>query len=224
MLLADRILFIDAEAMVIDKPSGLPVTPVRDGSLSLENHLDALRFGFKRWPSAVHRLDRDTSGCLLLARTPKAHKRFAAAFESGEVEKTYLAVLEGVPADREGLIELPLHKVSTRESGWRMIVDAKGKPARTQWRVLAEQGGRSLVEFGLLTGRTHQIRVHAATGLGLPVCGDPIYGGGSGPTLLHAWKLHLAREGKASVAAEAPLPERFAALGFALPRTLEADA
>ena len=217
MLIADRILFIDAEAMVIDKPAGLPVTPVRDGSLNLENHLDSLRFGFKRWPSAVHRLDRDTSGCLLLARNPKAHKRYAAAFESGEVEKIYLAVLEGVPAAAEGLIELPLLKVSTRESGWRMVADSKGKPARTGWRLLAEQEGRALVAFELLTGRTHQIRVHAATGLGVPVAGDPIYGRGSGPTLLHAWKLRLPREGKSPIAAEAPLPEAFATLGFALP-------
>lgn len=224
VMLADHILFIDAEAMVIDKTSGLPVTPVRDGSLSLENHIDSLRFGFKRWPTAVHRLDRDTSGCLLLARTPRAHKRYSAAFEAGEVVKTYLAVIDGVPEGGEGLIELPLLKVSTREAGWRMIVDPKGKAARTRWRTLAERDGRSLVEFGLLTGRTHQIRVHAASGLGMPVVGDPIYGKGAGPTLLHAWKLRLERAGKEPIVAEAPLPERFAALGFALPETVDAGA
>lgn len=224
MLLQDRILFIDAEAIVLDKPAGLPVTPVRDGSLSLENHLDSLRFGFRRWPSTVHRLDRDTSGCLLLARNPKAHKRFAAAFEAGEVEKLYLAVLDGAPQAAEGLIELPLLKVSSREAGWRMIADAKGKPARTRWRLLAEREGRALVSFELLTGRTHQIRVHAASGLGLPVAGDPVYGRGPGPTLLHAWKLRLPRDGKPPITAEAPLPERFAALGFALPEADHAAA
>ena len=87
MLLADRVLFIDAEAMVLDKPAGLPVDRPRDGSLSLENHLDALRFGFERLPQAVHRLDRDTSGCLLLARNPRIHKKFQMAFERGEVTK-----------------------------------------------------------------------------------------------------------------------------------------
>ena len=96
-MLADHILFLDGEAIVVDKPAGLPVSAPRDGSLSVENHLDSLRFGFRRWPTAVHRLDRDTSGCLLLARNPKAHKRFAAAFAAGTVDKQYLAVVEGVP-------------------------------------------------------------------------------------------------------------------------------
>ncbi len=79
--LADRVLFIDGEALVIDKPAGLPVDPPRDGSLSMENHLAGLTFGFARWPVLVHRLDRDTSGCLLLARNPKSAARFTAAFE-----------------------------------------------------------------------------------------------------------------------------------------------
>lgn len=100
----DRVLFIDGEALVIDKPAGLPVDPPRDGSLSLENHLESLRFGFKRWPQAVHRLDRDTSGCLLLSRNPKAHARFQQAFEAGQVEKRYLAVLDGV-VEGEGMID-----------------------------------------------------------------------------------------------------------------------
>jgi tRNA pseudouridine32 synthase/23S rRNA pseudouridine746 synthase len=108
VMLADRVLFIDAEAIMLDKPAGLPVTPVRDGSLSLENHLESLRFGFQRWPSVVHRLDRDTSGCLLLARNPKAHRRFAAAFEAGEVEKLYWAVVDGIPEGEGGMIDLPL--------------------------------------------------------------------------------------------------------------------
>src|SRR3546814_1488882 len=81
------LIFLDGEAIVLDKPSGLPVDPPRDGSISLENHLESLTFGFQRWPQAVHRLDRDTSGCLLLARNPKAHKRFQRAFEEGRVEK-----------------------------------------------------------------------------------------------------------------------------------------
>ena len=90
MLLADRVLFIDAEAMVIDKPAGLPVDRPRDGALSVENHLDSLRFGFERRPQTVHRLDRDTSGCLLLARNPRVHKRFAMAFEKGEIGRAHV--------------------------------------------------------------------------------------------------------------------------------------
>jgi tRNA pseudouridine32 synthase / 23S rRNA pseudouridine746 synthase len=208
----DRILFIDGEALVIDKPAGLPVDPPRDGSLSLDNHMESLRFGFHRWPVAVHRLDRDTSGCLLLARNPKAAARFGQAFETGAVEKVYLAVLDGVPGEEAGTIDLPLAKVSTRERGWRMVADAKGKPARTAWQMLRTEGGRALVEFRPETGRTHQIRVHAASGLGAAVVGDPVYGqADAGGMLLHARRLVLPRPGKPAVEAEAPVPERFGA-------------
>ena len=208
----DRVLFIDGEALVIDKPAGLPVDRPRDGSLSLENHLESLKFGFKRWPVPVHRLDRDTSGCLLLSRNPKAHARFQQAFEQGAVKKRYLAVLAGVPDAEEGEIALALAKVSTREAGWRIVPDPAGKAARTAWRVLDAKDGRSLVEFRPATGRTHQIRVHAASGLGLPVVGDPVYGRGeAGGMLLHAAALTVPRAGKDPILAEAPMPERFGA-------------
>ena len=206
----DRVLFLDGEALVIDKPAGLPVDRPRDGSLSLENHLVGLKFGFQRLPHAVHRLDRDTSGCLLLSRNPKAHARLQQAFEQGLVEKRYLAVLDGVPKGEGGTIDLPLAKTSTREEGWRMVADPAGKAARTAWRVIAVDGGRALVEFRPETGRTHQIRVHAATGLGAPVVGDPVYGRADpAGTLLHAAGLTVPRAGKDPVAAVAPLPERF---------------
>jgi tRNA pseudouridine32 synthase/23S rRNA pseudouridine746 synthase len=206
----DHVLFIDGEALVIDKPAGLPVDKPRDGSLSLENHLESLKFGFRRWPTAVHRLDRDTSGCLLLARNPKAGARFQQAFEAGSVEKRYLAVLEGV-IEGEGLIDLPLAKVSSAEAGWRMVGDSGGKASRTKWRGLATRDGRSLVEFRPETGRTHQIRVHAATGLGAAVVGDPVYGRADRlGMMLHAAELTVARPGKDPIHAIAPLPERFA--------------
>ncbi len=211
----DRILFIDGEALVIDKPAGLPVDAPRDGSLSLDNHMESLKFGFHRWPTAVHRLDRDTSGCLLLARNPKAVARFQQAFERGEVEKVYLAVLDGVPAGEEGVIDLALSKTSTARDGWRMVGDPKGKASRTAWRVLRVEDGRALVEFRPETGRTHQIRVHAATGLGAAVVGDPVYGRADPlGMMLHARRLALARPGKATVEADAPVPARFAAAGF----------
>jgi len=216
-MLADHILFIDAEAIVLDKPTGLPVDPPRDGSLSLENHLQSLTFGFQRWPTTVHRLDRDTSGCLLLARNPKAHKRFSQAFEAGAIEKQYLAVLDGEPEGDEGVIDMPLIKQSTREAGWRMVGSPKGKSARTRWRVLQRKGGRALICFTPETGRTHQIRVHALEGLGHPIVGDPVYGRGGAQMLLHAWRLRVPRTGKDDIVAEAPLPERFTAAGFALP-------
>ena len=211
------ILYEDGEALVIDKPGGLPMDRPRKGGDSLDRHLDELKLGFQRPPSPVHRLDTDTSGCLLLARNPKALKRFAAAFEARQVTKRYLGILAGIPEAKEGTVELALAKISSAEKGWRMIPAKKGKPALTEWRVLAEDDGRALVEFRPVTGRTHQLRVHAASGIGIPLLGDPVYGDGKGAwrTMLHAVALEVAREGKTPIAATAPLPAEFAALGFA---------
>ena len=215
MLLADRVLFIDAEAMVIDKPSGLPVDRPRDASLSLENHLDSLRFGFERHPQAVHRLDRDTSGCLLLARNPRVHKRFAMAFEKGTVVKTYLAVVDGIPKEADGTVDLPLNKVSSAAEGWRMVIEKRGKPAVTHWEVAAFVNGRALIRFRPETGRTHQLRVHAVAGIGLPIMGDPVYGSGGPHMMLHAASLTVPRDNHPAIEAAAPLPPHFIALGFA---------
>ena len=211
------ILFEDGEALVIDKPGGLPIERPRAGGLSLENHLDDLKLGFQRDPVPVHRIDTDTSGCLLLARNPKALKRFARAFEERAVGKRYLGILARVPQDSEGTIELSLSKISSAEKGWRMIPAKKGKPSITHWRIIGESGGRALVEFKPETGRTHQIRVHAASGIGIPLLGDPVYGEGTGArrTMLHAAALEVPREGKPPIVAEAPMPADFAALGFA---------
>jgi tRNA pseudouridine32 synthase/23S rRNA pseudouridine746 synthase len=212
-------LFIDAEALVIDKPAGLPVDRPKDGTKALADMVDDLRFGFARPPGIVHRLDRDTSGCLLLARNHGAHRRFSAAFANGEVKKTYLAVLDGVPEADQGTIELALSKISTAAQGWRIIPAKKGKPAVTHWTVQDVRDGRALVRFEPQTGRTHQLRVHAASGLGLPIVGDPTYGpstsSGVGPTmLLHASRIVVPRHNKPAIDVEAPLPERFGA--FAL--------
>lgn len=213
--LADRVLFIDGEAIILDKPAGLPVDPPRDGSLSLENHLAGLTFGFQRWPVAVHRLDRDTSGCLLLARNPKAARRFTRAFEARQVAKRYLAVLDGVPEGEAGVIDLPLGKTSSREAGWRMTPDPRGKAAVTRWRLLAARAGRALIAMTPETGRTHQLRAHALHGLGIAIVGDPVYGtAGTGGMLLHSRFLSLPREGKPPIEARAETPERFAAAGF----------
>jgi tRNA pseudouridine32 synthase/23S rRNA pseudouridine746 synthase len=213
-MLEDRVLFIDGEAMVIDKPAGLAVHPGSKTPESLEDYLHHFRFGFQRLPLPVHRLDRDTSGCLLLARNPKAHKRFQRAFEDKKVLKTYVAVLEGVPDRPEGEIDMPLGKVSTREEGWRIVHDVKGKLALTRWRTLAVKDGRAVILFTPETGRTHQLRVHAAEGIGMPIAGDPVYGAGRGPMLLHALSLKMEREGKPPVEATAPLPPTFVNAGF----------
>lgn len=208
------ILFIDGEAIVIDKPAGLAVHPGSATPESLEDYLHHFRFGFQREPLPVHRLDRDTSGCLLLARNPKAHKRFQRAFEDRQVAKTYVAILDGVPEADEGRIDMPLGKVSTAKDGWRIVPDEAGKAAVTHWRKAAVRDGRAVIVFTPETGRTHQLRVHATQGLGIPISGDPVYGAGRGPMLLHALSLRLEREGKNAVEATAPLPPTFVSAGF----------
>lgn len=220
MTLEDRILFVDAEAIVIDKPEGLPVDMPRAGGDSIEARIDELKLGFRRPPVPMHRLDRDTSGCLLFARNPRARARFQQAFERGEVAKSYLAVLDGEVEGDEGLIDLPVAKVSTARGGWRMVVDKGGKASATRWRKIAAADGQSLVEFRPLSGRTHQIRVHAARGLGAAIVGDPVYsldddaelGGMTLPDsgmLLHAWRLVVPREPREAIDVTAPPPDRF---------------
>ena len=208
------VLFIDGEAIVIDKPAGLAVHPGSKTRESLEDYLKHFRFGFEREPLPVYRLDRDTSGCLLLARNPKAHKRFQRAFEEKKVTKTYLAVLDGIPDAKQGRIDIALGKVSSEAAGWRIVPDPAGKAAVSDWRVVAERDGRALVLFSPETGRTHQLRVHAAEGIGIPISGDPVYGAGRGPMLLHALSFRLDRDGKPPVEATAPLPPSFVAAGL----------
>ncbi len=210
------ILFEDAEALVIDKPGGLPVERPRKGGPALEDRFEGLKLGFQHPPMPVHRLDTDTSGCLLLARNPKALKRFAKAFEDRIVAKRYLGILAGVPDATAGTVELALAKISSAGAGWRMIPAKKGKPSVTHWRVISEAEGRALVEFRPETGRTHQIRVHAASGIGVPLLGDPVYGSktGAARTMLHAARLEVPRAGKPAIVAAAPLPGDFAVLGF----------
>jgi tRNA pseudouridine32 synthase / 23S rRNA pseudouridine746 synthase len=232
MTLEDYILFVDGEAIVIDKPAGLPVDTPRAGGDSVEARIDELSLGFKRPPVPMHRLDRDTSGCLLFARNPRARAHFQQAFERGEVTKTYLAVLDGQTPGEEGLIDLPVAKFSTAKGGWRMVIEEGGKQAATRWRKIAEAEGQTLVEFRPTTGRTHQIRVHAARGLGAAIVGDPVYslpddaelGSMALPDsgmLLHAWRIAVARAPKPPIDVTAPVPDRFGRwLDFLEPATL----
>jgi tRNA pseudouridine32 synthase/23S rRNA pseudouridine746 synthase len=209
VLLSDCILFIDAEAIVIDKPAGLPVDTPRRGGESVVSRLAELRAGFKRLPTPMHRLDQDTSGCLLFARSPKARALLQQAFEARQVEKSYLAVIGCEIGEEGGTIDLALAKRSSAEAGWRMVGDPDGQSATTDWRRIAQRDGRTLVEFRPVTGRTHQIRVHAREAFGCGIVGDRVYGMPGGAMLLHASRLVVPRAGKPVIEVTAPLPEHF---------------
>jgi RluA family pseudouridine synthase len=188
--LAERVLYRDGLVLVVDKPAGIAVHPGPGGGPDLESEFDVLRFGLPQPPALAHRLDRDTSGVLVLGRHGKALRRLGALFAAGRVEKRYWAIVEGRPPEDAGRVETGLKKL-TRGSGWRMVIDPRGRPAVTDYRLRATAGGRAWLELSPRTGRTHQLRVHCAA-LGCPVVGDRAYGGREGgPLLLHARAVSL---------------------------------
>jgi RluA family pseudouridine synthase len=219
--LPGRVLYRDGLILIIDKPAGLPVHAGPKGGLSLEALFDTLRFGLPAPPALAHRLDRDTSGCLVLGRHRKALARLGRLFQAGAVEKTYWAVVKGRPASPEGRIDLALAKRSTERRGWWMKPDPAGRPAVTDYRVMGEGPGIAWLELRPRTGRTHQIRVHCEA-LGCPVVGDPVYGERQEdgkpretwpPLQLHARAIALPLyPGKPPVRAEAPVPPHMGTL------------
>ncbi len=182
-----ELLYADAWLLALAKPSGLLSQP----GLGPELADSLISRAQRRWPTArlVHRLDRDTSGLILLARDAETHRLLSAAFADRRVHKTYLARVQGVPAARGGLIDQPVARLATRPPLYGVVpVLAGGKPALTRWRRL--RGNTLLLQPH--TGRSHQLRVHLAW-LGHPVLGDPLYGDrASAPRLqLHATGLRL---------------------------------
>ncbi|HVJ51493.1 MAG TPA: RNA pseudouridine synthase [Aliidongia sp.] len=187
-----RLLYRDADVLVLDKPAGLAVHPAPGVGASLEPLLPSLSFGLKWPPALAHRLDRDTSGCLVLGRHPQALRALMRLFAERGVEKSYWAVVEGAPPAESGDAADPLLKVH-RGRAWRMIADPAGQSALTHWRLFGGDGARSWLELTPETGRMHQLRVHCA-GFGCPVVGDPLYGvrAGLGERLhLHARRIRL---------------------------------
>ena len=215
-----RILYRDALMLVLDKPAGYAVHKGPKGGASLEDHFDALRFGLPRPPALAHRLDRDTSGCLVLGRHRKALAELGRLFKAGRVSKTYWAVVEAGPAEDTGRIDLPLGRKDASR-GWWMKHDPQGQPATTTWKVLGRSaagpdrlGIDQLTWLALepLTGRTHQLRVHCAA-MGWPIVGDSVYGSAprnSGPALqLHAREIVVPLyKNRAPIRVVAPVPEQ----------------
>jgi len=195
-----NILFQSDTVLVIDKPAGLAVHAGPSGAPSLEAHLPALQMGKRHLPQPAHRLDQDTAGCLVLGRTKPALAELGGFFARGQAQKTYWAVLLGEVTGDAGEVDAPLHKISSAREGWRMVVDPRGQAARTLWRVLGRAPGLTWVEFCPRTGRTHQLRAHAAH-IGHPILGDARYGGGAGAMQLLARRILLP-----GIDVTAPLP------------------
>lgn len=191
--LRDRVLYDDDDVIVIDKPPGLAVHAAGIITDHLDLYLPWLARDGERVPGLAHRLDRDTSGCLVLGRHDRALKRLGVLFAGGEIAKTYWAVTEGVPAEPDGIIDLPLLKLP-RRGGFSIVVDPAGKPATSRYRVLGEGDGLAWLELEPLTGRTHQLRIHCAA-IGCPIVGEPFYGavkGASGEGRLHLLSRHIS--------------------------------
>ena len=218
--MVSRLLYRDGLMLVIDKPAGLavhqgPPNGKDRGRECLQDHFDTLRFGLPRPPSLAHRLDRDTSGCLVLGRHRKALAQLGKLFKNGAIDKVYWAVVEGSPEVEEGTIELPLGRLDVTR-GWWMKHDPNGQPAVTKWRVMGRTGSSAPATLAWLaleplTGRTHQLRVHCAE-MGWPIVGDAIYGTAprtGGPIMhLHAREIVVPLyKNRDPIRVVAPVPE-----------------
>lgn len=203
--IAARILHQDDAVIVLDKPAGLPVHRGPRGGASLEDWLPALQQGKRHLPQPAHRLDTDTAGCLALGRTKPALAALGALFAEKQAEKTYWAVLRGVPKAAEGVIDAPLRKISSAARGWRMEVHPDGQQAVTRWQVLGAGDGLAWVALTPETGRTHQLRVHCAS-RGWPILGDPLYGVAA-DSGLHLLARSLILPLAPPIMATAPVPE-----------------
>jgi 23S rRNA pseudouridine955/2504/2580 synthase len=212
------VLYRDADMLAIDKPAGLAVQGGSKTTKHLDGMLAALQFDAPEPPRLVHRLDRDTSGVLLLARTRKAASHLTSLFRGREMRKIYWAVVVGRPEHEEGDIRLALAKRIGRpgEGEERMVVDEKdGEPSRTLYRLLDNAGNKvSLLELEPLTGRTHQLRVHCQA-IETPILGDGKYGGKAAfvatekpVTQLHllARELRIPKRGGGAVTITAKIP------------------
>lgn len=209
--IAGLVLYKDQNIIVLNKPGGIAVHKGPKGGVTVEDWFPFLRFGNQEDPALAHRLDRGTSGCLIIGRHKKALKKLGRLFETKKIKKKYLAIVEGKMQKKEGVIDIPVKKKSELKKGWWMEVGEGGLLAITNYKVLKEGRKRSLVEFTPLTGRTHQIRVHAKH-VGAPIVGDPIYGNAAREDnlMLHALSIEVPYQIAApEIKIEAPPPAYF---------------
>ena len=195
-----EVLHEDDHIIVINKPHGLVVHPAAgnpNGTLvnALLHHCKSLSgIGGVKRPGIVHRLDKDTSGCMVAAKTDAAHHCLCESFAEHKVTKIYLAIVEGCPPSRSGRIENNIARNPNDRLKMAVVIPPMGKPAITEYSVRSPRGDASLVECRIFTGRTHQIRVHMKS-LGTPILGDPVYARPAKQKvavprlMLHAWKL-----------------------------------
>ena len=212
-----EILYEDSDLAVVIKPRGMVVHPAAghpDGTLvnALLANLDSLGgIGGELRPGIVHRLDKETSGLMLVAKNDETQEALSRMLKDREIEKHYRALAEGKFKEPEGEIDAPIDR--SKKDRKKMAVDPEGRPALTRWKVLAEGHGCTLLDVHILTGRTHQIRVHLKS-VGHPVCGDELYGNQRGvkvPCLmLHAYSLSFEHpRTKEKMIFQAPLPDDF---------------
>ena len=218
------VLYEDDDLIVLDKAAGMVTHPAPGndaGTLvnALLAHCPTLSgIGGERRPGIVHRLDKETSGCLVVAKNDFTHRALAAQFAGRTMDKYYLALVRGTPKPSAGTIDAPIGRHPVHRKKMAVLVPPHGRSARTDYRVIRPLAGGagSLVECRLHTGRTHQIRVHFKH-LGYPILGDALYGGPRPPArqMLHAWKLGFAhpRTGERREF-RAPLPPDFLAYGL----------
>lgn len=171
------VIFKDDDIIVINKPAGLATQGGVGVNVSVDSLLDFLKFDYEKRPKLVHRLDKDTSGILVLARTASVAASLTKSFKTKEIEKIYWALVVGTPDIPEGKIDLPISKQEVGAGKEKMTADEDGDKAITYYKVLENMGNKiSLVELHPITGRTHQLRVHMAH-IGNPILGDGKYGG-----------------------------------------------
>ena len=204
------VLYEDEDIVVINKPAG--VLTHAKGGISQEHTVADMLQPLTTFASdtnragIVHRLDRETSGVLVGARTPAAAEFLQKQFAQRTTKKTYIAIVEGVPKHTEALIDLPIGRSPAKPSTFR--VDPKGKSAQTTYYVLDVQNDKSLVKLQPKTGRTHQLRVHMAH-IGHPIVGDIVYGKSAQRMFLHAYQLELTAPSGERMTFTAPIPEEF---------------